>query len=132
MQRNLRKEVMVRRVRLLLVAALLATALVTVAAPSASAVPGGCSSGALCVYWNVNYDNGPWRFFGTNDSWGAWAIEDDDSSWFNNGTSGRSARVWVNRGRTWPVEVCLDRGDGDAYAIAIDDRGSSNDWPWGC
>lgn len=122
-----------RRLRVLLLAAVLAGTLTTiVSAQPAAAAPGGCTSGYLCVYWNVNYDNGPWRFGGSNSSWGAWAIENDDSSWFNNGTSGLAVRVYVDRGYGGGVEICQARGTGDAYAIAIDDRGSSNLWVSHC
>jgi hypothetical protein len=104
---------------------------VLVAAPTADAAPNGCASGALCVYWDTFYRGGKYQFFGSNSSWGAWAIEDDDSSWFNNGTSGLAVRVYDNRGYGGGSK-CFRRGTGDQTAIAVDDRGSSNLWVSGC
>lgn len=110
----------------------LAAALIVGTSEPASAAPPGCPAGALCVYRDVNYAWGPYKFFGTNDSWHQWAIADRDSSWFNNGTSGRRARVWEHVGRSGRVEVCIARGTGIANQWWFDDMGSSNDWPWGC
>ncbi len=100
-------------------------------AQPAVAAPNGCASGALCVYWDTFYRGGKYQFFGSNSSWGPWAIEDDDSSWFNNGTSGLAVRVYENRGYGGS-SICFPRGTGDQIALAEDDRGSSNLWVSRC
>jgi Peptidase inhibitor family I36 len=99
-------------------------------AAKADVPPPGCTSGALCAYVHVNYAYGPYRFFGTNSSWHRWYIADRDSSWFNNGTTGRAARVFQHVNWGGAVEVCVDRGDGIPNQWWRDDMGSSNDWPW--
>lgn len=100
-------------------------------APSAAAAPPGCASGALCVYVDTGYDGRKFQFFGDNKSWGAWAIEDEDSSWFNNGTSGMAVRVYDGRDYTGGGK-CFRRGTGEDDAVLVDDRGSSNEWLWRC
>jgi hypothetical protein len=101
------------------------------AAPAAQAAPNGCASGALCVYWDTFYRGSKYQFFNSNSSWGAYAIENDDSSWFNNGTSGLAVRVYEDRGYGGS-SICFSRGDGDQIALAVDDRGSSNLWVSSC
>ena len=101
------------------------------AAPTAEAAPNGCASGALGVYWDTFYRGGKYQFFGNNPSWGAYAIENDDSSWFNNGTSGKAVRVYDDRGYGGG-STCFARGTGDRIAAAVDDRGSSNQWVSRC
>jgi hypothetical protein len=109
-----------------------AAALLLTGSGPAAAAPPGCPAGALCVYRDINYAWGPYKFFGTNYSWHQWAIADRDSSWFNNGTSGRSARVWEHVGYSGRVEVCIARGHGIRNQWWFDDLGSSNDWPSRC
>jgi hypothetical protein len=115
---------------------LLAGAVASVAVPltavPASAAPGGCKVTYLCVYRNTFYDDGPFQFAGANRSWSAWPrIANDDSSWFNNGTSGLAAAVYDARDfqiRT----ICLERGTGNRIALSKQDRGSSNRWLQEC
>lgn len=116
-----------RKLIVLLATAIFSLALLPLGAGTAAAAPGGCTSGSLCVYRDINYNNGPWRFPGNEDNWHDWAIANNDSSWFNNGTSGRVAKVY--RGVAWSggVYKCMNRGQGFRAGIT-DDAGSSNYW----
>ncbi len=95
----------------------------------AAAMPSNCPAGAACIYWNTNYNPTPYKFYGAYSSWGPWAIEDDDSSWCNNGTTGRLARIWTGRGYTGAWQA-FPRGACWPHDAGFDNRGSSNDWPW--
>ncbi len=117
--------------RAVVTAVVASTAALTLGAAPAQAAPSGCQYGALCVYWNTGYGGAQSQFFGSNPSWGAYSIEDDDSSWFNNGTTGKGARIFDNRSHSGGSK-CYDMGDGEGYAVAVDDRGSSNSWPLRC
>ncbi len=90
---------------------------ISLSAPPAQAAPNGCASGALCVYWDTFYRGSKYQFFGSNSSWAAWAIENDDSSWFNNGTSGLSVRVYD------------DRGTEDPRSASIAETATRSRWP---
>lgn len=67
--------------------------LVKTAPVAPMAAPSGCSSGNLCVWVNINWNDGPAQFSGSNASWfnfphstcqnGTWA--DCASSIYNNG-----------------------------------------------
>jgi len=104
---------------------------VLAAAPSAAAAPYGCPSGALCVYWDTFYRGAMTPFERSNRSWERFDIENDDSSWFNNGTTGMAVRVYDGRNYEGGSK-CFPRGTGDQAAVAVDDRGSSNEWLWRC
>lgn len=118
-----------RRLRIYLVAVALAMALVPAVSSTAKAAPAGCSSGALCVWKNTNFTGaGPYKFFGWNSSWASYGIENQDSSWWNNGTSGRQARIWTSRGCSGDY-MWVPRGVGFNSWPQYSDRGSSNDWP---
>ena len=120
-----------RRLRIYLVVVALATALVPALSATAKAAPAGCSSGAFCVWKNTSYTgSGPYKFFGWNSSWASFGIENQDSSWFNNGTSGRYARFWSGRSCTGDSHA-LGRGVGAPSDSLMNNRGSSNDWPVG-
>lgn len=123
---------MLRVRRLVITVALVASMLPVMGAlPALAAPPGGCPSGALCVHWDSYYRGAQYRFFGTNSSWGPWAIENDDSSWFNNGTSGMGVRVHWYRGQGGPSQ-CWDRGEGELISLYNQDKGSSNVWVSRC
>jgi Peptidase inhibitor family I36 len=99
-----------------------------------TAAPAGCAAGALCVYNQLHYGGNRYQFFGSNASWGAWAVEDNNLSWFNNGTSGRWARIWENRGYggSWHAiarGVGVWDGSPNGANSPVYKRGSSNDWP---
>jgi Peptidase inhibitor family I36 len=114
----------------LLLALVMAAALVAfLPGPVARAVPSDCPAGALCVYWYANYGAPRFKFFDRNASWQYWTIEDDDSSWCNNGTTGRLARVWTGRNFTGAWQK-FARGACWPHDADYDNRGSSNDWPW--
>jgi hypothetical protein len=90
-----------------------------------------CPAGALCVYDQTYYNGTLYRFFGTNSSWAPYGIEDRNASWFNNGTSGRWARIWEHRSCTGNWHA-IARGVGvyDGSGSVVYKKGSSNDWPW--
>jgi hypothetical protein len=91
-----------------------------------------CPAGALCVYDQTYFNGTLYRFFGTNSSWGPYGIEDRNASWFNNGTTGRWARIWENRSCTGSFDA-VARGVGvydGSIASPVYKKGSSNDWPW--
>jgi hypothetical protein len=116
------------RWRLLIVTSLLLAALA--GAQPATAVPANCPAGAACIYRDINYSPTPYKFYGANASWGPWpGIENDDSSWCNNGTTGRLARIWTGRNYTGAWFV-LPKGSCVPRDPEYDNRGSSNDWPW--
>jgi hypothetical protein len=102
--------------------------------PVAAAAPAGCPAGALCVYNQLHYGGNRYQFFGSNASWGAWAVEDNNLSWFNNGTSGRWARIWEHRnyGGSWDAiarGVGIFDGSPNGANSPVYKRGSANDWP---
>jgi Peptidase inhibitor family I36 len=110
--------------------------LATVLVPTAAhAAPPGCAAGALCVYDQENYDGTRYQFFGTNSSWAPYGIEDRNASWFNNGTTGRWARIWELRSCAggWGTYSSVSPGTGvaDGSQYYVYKRSSSNDWPWG-
>lgn len=91
--------------------------------------PAGCTAGALCVYEDDQFQGRRYRFFGTNESWAPWNIDNDDQSAFNNGTSGMVVAVYDAPG--WKGQsYCLERAHG--YRWRPDNYGSSNRWRWGC
>src|SRR5262245_39964620 len=116
------------RWRLAIVASAMLAAVLGAPSP-AQAVPANCPAADLCAYWNSNYNPNPSKFEHTNASWGPWAIEDDDSSWCNNGTSGRLARVWTGRNWTGAWQA-FAKGACWPFDADYNDKGSSNDWPW--
>jgi hypothetical protein len=122
--------------RLSLIAMAGATAgLATVLVPTAAhAAPSGCAAGALCVYDQENYAGTRYQFFGTNASWAPYGIEDRNASWFNNGTTGRYARIFEQRNCTGTLgtfsSVAQGTGVADGSQWYVYKRGSSNDWPW--
>ena len=121
-----------RRARILVVVATLIAAFSLVAlSPAASAAPGGCGTvGRFCAYKDVNYFNGPWAWYNSENNWHDWTIADRDSSWWSN--QSQSVRVYVNTGYGGSTEVCIRGYNGDAAAIAVDDRGSSHLEVSGC
>jgi Peptidase inhibitor family I36 len=117
------------------VATLLATAALSgsgvAMGQTANAAPTGCPASKLCVYPDIFYGGPMHAFRDTNPSWESFGIEDQDSSWFNNGTTGASVRVYVDRGFGGD-SICFARGDGDQIALLYQDAGSSNLWVSTC
>lgn len=98
-----------------------------IAAPAAGAASGDCGSGYLCAWWDSNYNGARYQFAGNNASWHSWAIADDDSSWYNHGTSG--LRVQVYRDVNYVSStVCLSMGQKIASNAGANNKGSSNLW----
>src|SRR5438128_9821689 len=64
------------------------------AAGPAKAAASDCASTYLCVWKDSGFTNSRFQFAGNNTSWAAWAINNEDSSWFNNGTSGLRVQVY--------------------------------------
>ncbi|MFJ8630777.1 peptidase inhibitor family I36 protein [Streptomyces sp. NPDC093568] len=104
--------------------------------------PAGCASGALCVYRDINFQQGGWgvaQFFYSNAEWRQTSnayIADNDSSWFNNGTPDYPSSVRV---MTYPdlpgngsTSFCLDRGWGNTWDPVANDSGESNRWVGSC
>jgi DNA-binding SARP family transcriptional activator len=101
-------------------------------AQALAAVPPGCPSGALCVYSGRNYTGSLSILHDCNRSWATFQRDDMDESWFNNGPTGRNARIWQNEDFTG-LSYALAPGTGvtdglDGSAVVVD-QASSNDWP---
>ncbi|MFE6775482.1 peptidase inhibitor family I36 protein [Streptomyces sp. NPDC057702] len=92
------------------------------------AAPSGCTATYYCVYQNAGYRGAVYKFQDDNPSWARWDIFNQDSSSFNNGTSGLSVALYgeENYGRKLG---CLPRGQGWTQHRPNDD-GESN--KWGC
>lgn len=108
----------------------------TIAAPTANADDVGrptqfCESTYLCVWWDSHYGGSRYIFGGNNSSWHSWAIADDDSSTYNNGTSGLRAAVYTSTSGTGTRIVCLPMGSWASHH-SPNDSGSSNYWLSAC
>lgn len=90
-----------------------------------------CSSTYLCVYWDSHYGGNRYSFAGDNDTWSTWAIANDDSSSWNNGTSGARARIYTGPNLTDTRVVCLTMGSYAAHH-SPNDSGDSNVWTSSC
>ncbi|MER7541220.1 peptidase inhibitor family I36 protein [Streptomyces sp. NPDC097704] len=64
-----------------------------------------------CVYWDANYAGRKYQFGGNNSSWADWAVFNDDSSSWNNGTSGMGVILYGDEGYSRPLG-CLPAGRG--------------------
>jgi peptidase inhibitor family I36 len=86
-----------------------------------------CPSTYLCVWWDSGFGNPRYQFAGNNTSWHAWAIADDDSSWYNHGTSGLRVQVYrdVNYVST---TICVAHSQQVSFNSFANDKGSSNKW----
>ncbi len=93
-----------------------------------AAAPAGCPATYYCVYQNRDYRGAVYKFADEKASWRRWDIFNQDSSSFNNGTSGLSVALYgeENYGRRLG---CLPRGQGWTLHWPNDD-GESN--KWGC
>jgi hypothetical protein len=119
----------VRRSRLagLAAAAAIAAAAIVMPALPAQAGTAACPSGYLCVWDQTYYRGNMYKFSGKNFSWASWAINNHDSSWYNNGTSGLNACVWQYVGYSGPVKV-IRAGTSSPVDSIHAHRGSSNSW----
>lgn len=90
-----------------------------------------CPSGALCVWRDSHYRGSRYDFFGSNTSWHSWPIADEDSSSYNNGTSGLAVSIYTNTGYGGQRVVCLRRGSWASHH-SPNDEGSSNRWVSSC
>ena len=137
------------RVALFMVAAMVASvAGGTSAGAHQVAMPGSCQSGYLCVHWDSHGHGQKFIFAEQNHSWNhcgvwhpegpdehCWAINDDDSSSWNQKFSGPSnrARIFQNSQQDgwWPAVVCLTPGNWASHH-SPNDSGSGNTWPTTC
>jgi hypothetical protein len=114
---------------------LAATAVVGLSGPTAAqdmrAPDRACPAGALCVYRDSSFHGPQYEFYGDNWSWHQWAIADDDSSSWNNGTGGLSVSIYRDTGYAGDRIVCLPRGTWTAHHDP-NDAGSSNVWVNSC
>lgn len=90
-----------------------------------------CGSTYLCVWYDAHYGGNRYSFGGNNASWHTWAIADDDSSSYNNGTSGSAVGIYVNTNYEGQRIVCLPRGSWASHH-SPNDEGSSNRWLSSC
>ncbi|MEI5098239.1 peptidase inhibitor family I36 protein [Streptomyces sp. PmtG] len=95
-------------------------------APQSAAAPGNCRPGNYCVYWDAGYRGRVFHFAGDNPSWARWAIFNDDSSSWNNGTTGRPVALFGEENYVRQLG-CLPRGQGWTQHRPNDD-GESNRW----
>jgi hypothetical protein len=96
-------------------------------AANAKAAASDCQSTYLCVWWDSGFAGSRYQFAGNNSSWSAWAIQDDDSSWFNNGTSGLRVQVYKDSGYA-NTTVCVGYKQQISFNSFANDKGSSNLW----
>ena len=129
-----------RRVKRLLAVAVLAAALLSVVGPVQPASAdhrSSCTMTYLCVWWNSSWNAPPpitaqhYSFRDNNPSWAQWAINNDDSSSYSRGTTGRVAIIHTGYTYSGTSVVCLAPG-GSKSQHNPNDAGSSNDWPWNC
>jgi hypothetical protein len=90
-----------------------------------------CPSTYLCVWWDSHYGGDRYQFSGDNDYWSPWAIANDDSSSWNNGTSGAKVGIWTGPDQTDTRVVCLAMGSYAAHH-SPGDSGDSNAWISSC
>ena len=97
---------------------------------AAMAAPAGCPSGALCVYSGLNFTGSHSYLFDCNRTWVTFGRNDINESWYNNGTSGRWARIWQNVNFTGNFfAIAPGVGVLDGHGTGVYNAGSSNDWP---
>lgn len=100
------------------------------AAPKAEAAAGDCPSTYLCAWWNTSFTGARYQFAGNNWTWHLWDIADDDSSWYNHGTSGANVQVYRDVGYS-STTICVHYNTTYASSSFADNKGSSNKWS-GC
>ncbi|WP_404870366.1 peptidase inhibitor family I36 protein [Kitasatospora griseola] len=120
-----------QRVKLSL-AAVAALAAALIPAGSADAAPAltgtaACPSGYLCVWDQPDYQGKMYQFRSDNFSWWGWDIDDNDRSWYNNGTSGKYACVWQFANYSGSVKAIAPHTS-SPHDYNHETRGSSNDW----
>ena len=89
-----------------------------------------CNAGYYCVYSNAGYGGNEYLFAGNNASWTKWAINDNDSSSWNGGTSGKGVILYRDINYRTPLG-CLPDGRGWTQHKP-NDSGSGNQWTWEC
>ncbi|MFK4071789.1 peptidase inhibitor family I36 protein [Streptomyces sp. NPDC029674] len=100
-----------------------------VSAPAAAgpaAAPAGCPREYYCVYLHANYRGEDYFFKDDNRSWSGYAIFNNDSSSWNNGTSGLGVALYGDENYARKLG-CLPRGQGWTQHRPNDD-GESNKW----
>ena len=116
-----------RLARLMAGATLVGTLSLPFLSVPASAAYYDCPSMYLCAWMDANYAGARYQFAGNNWTWYGWAIFDNDSSWYNNGTSGMRVQVYRDVGYS-STTVCLAMGQRIASDSYANDKGSSNQW----
>ena len=117
-----------------LLAASVAAGLLVPSAPAAAHDPpmtAYCPATYLCVWWNSHYDGNRYQFGGSNPSWAAWSIANDDSSSYNHGTSGLRVSIYTGPDYTDTRVVCLPMGTFTGHH-SPNDSGDSNVWVGSC
>jgi len=100
--------------------------------------PSGCTLGRLCVYSGTGFSGTFAQFNGTNADWDCCSsARNNDESAFNNGTSGRTVKVFANQVYSGELVYCLRLGHGLKFPVWIGsshaNNGESNQWQWnGC
>lgn len=127
-----RKETeMKKRLMSLVVASAMALAMFgAMPMPQAQAAKSDCPSTYLCAWWDTSYNGARYQFAGNNWTWHWWAIADDDSSWYNHGTSGANVQVYRDVGYS-STTICVHYNTSYASNSFANDKGSSNKWS-GC
>lgn len=97
------------------------------AAPTAAQGTAACPKGYLCVWDQTDYKGHMFKFKDSNSTWGGYAIENHDASWFNNNKSGLDACVWQYKGFAGSVKV-IKAGKSSPGDAAHAHKGSSNSW----
>lgn len=113
-------------------------ALVAPAVTGALAIPSvasayDCPRGALCAWQHDSYRGDKFVTYGYSGNWPDW-IENQDSSWYNNGYSGNYgyAKIYAGNYGLWPQTLCIAPGVLIWHHDGANDRGSSNYWGRNC
>ena len=105
----------------------IAAAAVVGAAHPASAATSDCLAGNLCVWKDSNFSNSRYQFGGDNAHWGAYAIADNDSSWYNKKAGSTRVQVYQD-GDYHNTTICVGAGVAISSNSFANDKGSSNKW----
>ncbi|MEU9763436.1 peptidase inhibitor family I36 protein [Streptomyces sp. NPDC047985] len=97
------------------------------AAPTVAEGLAACPKGYLCVWDQTDYKGRMYKFKDANASWGNYAIENHDASWYNNNKSGLNACVWQYKGHMGSVKV-IKAGTSSPKDANHAHKGSSNSW----
>jgi hypothetical protein len=122
-----------RRVGRLVVAAVVVVASLALSGPAFAADPEDkcVTPGTFCAWIDASYEGNMWAWKGDDGAYDIF-VNNEFSSFYNNGTTGMSVRVYDWFWGTGDYLVCLGPGERLHYNAAINDRASSHYWRWGC